>query len=79
MRSFWGSIQEKKVESKTTFEVMPSKDPQIHSCTLHCLNLGVEVKTTKQALFSFLISKIRDEALYDIFSLIACHTLFGGS
>ena len=72
-------IQEKDIESKTTLEVIPPNDPQIHSSSLHCPNLGVEVNSTKQALFSFSMSKIRDKALYRMFSLSACHTLFVGS
>jgi len=58
--------------------VLPSVS-QIYSCILHCPNLGVEINITKQALFSFSMSKIRDNALYGMFSLSACHILFGGS
>jgi len=56
-------IQEKEVESKTTLEVMLANEPQIHSCVLHYPILGVEANITKQALFSFSMSKIKDEAL----------------
>ena len=72
-------IQEKELESKFTLDIVPPSVSQIHSCTLHSRNLEVEVNITKQALFSFLMSKIRVEALYGMFSLSACHTLFGGS
>jgi len=58
---------------------MLPNDPQIHSCALHCPNVGVEVNITNKALFSFSMSKIGDEALYEICFLSACHTLFGGS
>jgi len=75
---FWG-IHEKEVESKTTLEVILLNDPQIDSCALHCPNLGVKVNITKQASLSFSMSKIRDDALYEMFSLSAYYTLFGGS
>jgi len=48
-----------------------------HSCSFHCPNLEFKVNITKQTLFSFSMSKIRYEALYGIFSLSACYTLFG--
>ena len=51
-------IQEKEVESKTTLKFMPPNGSQIHSCALHCPHLGVKVKITKQALFSFSKSKL---------------------
>jgi len=72
-------IKEKVVESKTTLEVMLPTDSQTHSCALHFPNLGVKVNIINQALFSLSMSNIRDEALYEMFSLSACHTLFGGS
>jgi len=54
-------------------------DLQIHSCALHWPNLGVEINITRQTLFSFSVSKTRDEVLYEMFSLRARYTLFGGS
>jgi len=72
-------FQHKEVESKTTLEVMLPSDSQIHFYALHYPILGVEVNIKKQALFSFSMSKIRDEALYGMFSLSVYHTLFGGS
>jgi len=62
-------IQEEGTESNTTLEVMLSNDSH---------NLGPEVNITKQVLFSLSMSKIRGEALYRMFSLSDCHTLFGG-
>ena len=72
-------FQHKEVESKTTLEVMLPSDSQIHFYALHYPILGVEVNITKQALFSFSISKIRDKALYEMISLSASHTSFGRS
>ena len=72
---FW-EIQEKEVKSKTT---LPPSVSQIYSCALHYPNLEVEVNINKQALFSFSMSKIREETLYGMFSLSVCHTLFDGS
>jgi len=71
-------IQEKGVESKTTLKVMIPNASQIHSWS-PLSQLGVAVSITKQALFSFSMTKIRDEALYRMFSLSAYQTLFGGS
>ena len=70
---------EKKVESKSTLMVMLGRVSQIHSCVLHSPKLGVELNITKQALFSFSMSEIRDKALHGMFCLSACHTLLGGS
>jgi len=56
---------------------MLTNDSQIHSYAIHCPHLGAEL--TEQALLSFSMSNIKDEALYEMFSLSACHTLFGGS
>jgi len=70
---------EKEVESKFTLEVVLPNVSQIYTRTLYCPNLGIKVKIIKEALFSFSMSKIRNEGLYGMFVLSACHTMFGGS
>ena len=70
---------EKKIESRSTLEVELPIISQGNSYALHCPNLGIEINITKQTLFPFSISKIRNKALYGMFSLNAYDTLFGGS
>jgi len=45
-----------------------------HSYPLHCPSLGIKVNNTKQALFSFSMSKFRNELLHEILPLSACQT-----
>jgi len=62
------TLKEKKVEIKSTLGVLLPIVYQIHSYALYYPNLEIEVNITKQALFSFSISKTRDDALYGMFS-----------
>ena len=42
---------DKEIESKTTWEVVLLSIFQIHSCALHCPNLGVEVTSPSKLYF----------------------------
>jgi len=50
-------LEEKKAKSKPTLEVVLSILSKTHLYAFHCLNLGIKVNITKQALVSFSVSK----------------------
>ena len=60
-------LEENKIESKHTLEVLLPIVSQTHPYAL-----WIEVYITKQALFSFLMSKFGDEGLYRMFPLTTC-------
>jgi len=72
-------LKEKKVEQKSTLEVVLLIIPQSHSYPLHCPNFGIEANIIKQAHFLFVMSKFRNEVLYGIFPFSASHVLLIGS
>ena len=67
------------MESRSNLEVGPPIISQAHSNALHYPNLVVEGNIARQALPLISMSKIRDEALYGMFSYSAFHTSFGES
>ena len=70
-------LKEKEVESNPNLEVILPIFPQSHSYPLHCPNLGIEVNITKEALRLFSMSKLSNEAIYDVFPKDACYLFFG--
>jgi len=72
-------LDEKAVKSKPTLEFILPIVPQSHFYPLHYTNFEIDVNITKQALFSFSLSKFRNEALYEMFPLSASLVLLVGS
>ena len=64
-------LEGKTVDSKSNLEVILPIVPQSHCHPLRCPNLGIEVNTTREALLSFQMSKLRSKAIYDIFFMDA--------
>ena len=71
-------LEKKEVESMPNLEIMLPVVSQSHSYALHYPNLGIEMNNTKEALFSFSMSRLRNEVLYGVLPLSACQILLGG-
>jgi len=72
-------FEEKEVKSKSNLEVILPFVPQSHSYPLHFPNLRIEVNITKEAPFSFSMSKLRNEVIYDVFPIDAWYLFLGRS
>ena len=62
---------------KAKLEVVLPVVPQSHSYPLHYPNLGIEMNMTKDALLSFLVIKLRNEAIYDVFPMDGSYLFLG--
>ena len=51
--------------------------PQPRPYSLQWLKKGNEVQVTKQALITYSVGNLRDEVLYDVLPMDACHLLLG--
>jgi len=76
-KGFILDVEEKKVELKPTLKALLPIVSQPHSCALYCPNLEIKVNIIKETLFTFLMRKLRNEVLYDMFPIDAWYLLFG--
>ena len=70
-------MEEKEFESKLNLEVVLPIIVQFYSYPLHFPNLRIEVIITMEALLSFSMSKLRNDAIYDVFPMYTWYLFFG--
>ena len=66
-------LEEKKVKSRPTRDVMLPIAYRTYSYALHCSNLEIAIKINKETLLSRSMSKLRNRAVYNMFSIDASY------